>query len=260
MFNNIYAEIIKLLKKKMFWFTQIVLLIIVIFSFYQKAFNINSGMYQPEIVTSNYMCIFNLATISVFSFYYAIIIFGLVSSQDFECNCMSYIILKYKRLYFNIIKIVSCIIVILITGLTFSIIGYVEGALFKGSIQQINLYNYFFSLLNYLLICMSYGMVSYLLVFIFKSAPFGVITYIIFSFLENYINNYIGIFKKVTKNSNNLMYYGFNKIIKENDKQIIFAIREPIYKYIPSLLFILSFIFIIFIVAEIIALLRDYDA
>ncbi|MDR0918438.1 MAG: hypothetical protein LBM93_04220 [Oscillospiraceae bacterium] len=256
MLNLLKADLKLLIKNKLLIVSAFVYLFFFIFMFFQKAFNINSGFFQKDILTPYYLIVFNLALLCVTNNFFMSIVGGIVGGESYENNTVSIYALHQGRHKFIFVKILCFFSFSAITSVFIAIIGFVEGVIIIRDFSDMNIVLILkFCIIGFLINALN-GIFAFLLSFLFKKIFIGVFFSIVGGFLLSFFSQYVKIFSNLL--SKDYIYVilsdTFTILSDKSDTQLVIKFSSSsnslLLSYLICILIIFSCIGIVFLISR----------
>ncbi|WP_034773018.1 hypothetical protein, partial [Caldibacillus thermoamylovorans] len=129
MINRILAEFLKIKRQPELRIVLSVFLLFILFIFFQKGMNRQSGFYSPELLNAQYLSSFNLLLICLVGFIPVVVIGSFISGIEYKNNTNVFTITSTGRIYSVLVKIITLIFTILLLVLSMVLLGIIESLL-----------------------------------------------------------------------------------------------------------------------------------
>lgn len=228
--------------------------------YYQKAINIHSGFFTPDLLTIEYMSSFNLLLLSLVGFVPISIVGAYIGGIDYVFNTNVYTIGTNGRLKSTIVKMITLFIIIL-TFICFTVIlGVVESIM----LNRIKLQNVDWNLLIkqvfscYIILSLS-GLLGFFGATITKRVYGGIMIGTVFPIIFGQMVRYTPFLHPLTIESytSSIVYHSFHNL--SNDPQIQIQIVHPL-TYETSLFIIFALIILFCFITTIMVTRRNFNA
>lgn len=261
MLNCVRSDLNLAKKNKVILLSSIIYLLFFVFMFFQKIININSGFYQPEIVTPFYSIAFGLALLCYTNSFIMSIAGGVVGGESFENNTISINVLVQGRYKAIVSKALALLSLSAVLSACIVIIGFVSGLTVSRSFDDMNIQLVFKCFLISILMNVNNGIFAFLLSYLFRRIFIGIFLSIIGGFLLSWLSGLVNIFHSII--NKDYMYVilsdAFKIISEREDVQLVINPYGSPEQLLKSYFLCISIVAVCVGITLLISRIREYN-